>query len=261
MVVFDLDDTLAVSKGTMQPRMASALLDLLDRAEVCIISGGRYEQFQAQVLGQLPVEPDRLARLHLMPTCGTRYLRWDDGGWRELYAQDLTEQEKAQVIEALVTSARELGYWEDSPWGEIIEDRGSQVTLSALGQQAPHEAKRAWDPTGDKRRALRELVASRLPGLEVRSGGLTSVDVTRKGIDKAYGVRELCSRLDITLDDVLFVGDRLDDGGNDYPVRAVGVRCVAVTSWEQTAAFVSWLTGDSDDGELPLLPVHSPVGS
>jgi phosphomannomutase len=255
VVVFDLDDTLAVSKAKIDKRMATGLLDLLDRVNVCIISGGRYEQFQLQVLRELPTtQPERLTRLHLMPTCGTRYLRWIDDGWREVYAEDLTAVEKSEVEIALISAAKELGYWEADTWGEVIEDRGSQMTLSALGQQAPHSAKAAWDPTGEKRRNLQRMVAAMLPNLEVRSGGLTSIDVTRKGIDKAHGVRELCEMLGITFADVLFVGDRLDEGGNDFPVRKLGVRCVQVSSWSETAAFVEWLINSSPVGELPLLP-------
>jgi hydroxymethylpyrimidine pyrophosphatase-like HAD family hydrolase len=62
--------------------------------------------------------------------------------------------------------------------------------------------------------------------------------VTRKGIDKAYGMRKLLEFLGIGVDDVLFVGDRLEEGGNDYPVLAMGVPCVAVSGWKQTADFL-----------------------
>ncbi len=78
----------------------------------------------------------------------------------------------------------------------------------------------------------------RLPDLEVRSGGTTSVDVTRKGIDKAYGMRKLIEFLELELADVLFVGDRLDEGGNDYPVKAMGIETVAVRDWRETADYV-----------------------
>ena len=146
--------------------------------------------------------------------------------------------------------ATRLGLWEAEPWGEILEDRGSQITFSALGQQAPREAKHTWDPDGAKRAALRDAVAARLPGLEVRSGGSTSIDVTRAGIDKAFGIRALTERTGIPLSEMLFYGDRLDEGGNDYPVRAIGVPSVAVEGWEDTA--------DKLDALLPTLP--APAG-
>lgn len=237
LVAFDLDDTLAPSKGPISPRIAGLLLALLRAVDVAIISGGNEQQFRAQVLAQLAgAEASELARLHLLPTCGTRYLRHDGTEFVPIYAHDLSAEEKESALRALREEAERLGLWEAEPWGEILEDRGSQITFSALGQRAPRDAKHAWDPTGAKREALRDAVAERLPGLEVRSGGSTSIDITRAGIDKAYGMTALTEHTGIPLSDMLFYGDRLDEGGNDYPVLALGVRSIAVTDWEHTAA-------------------------
>ncbi len=246
-IVFDLDDTLAPSKSPIDPAMAGALTTLLQRLPVAIISGGRFEQFEAQVLDRLTAGEPLLARLHLMPTCGTRsYLR-RDGAWSMVYSQDLSPEQKNRIRQALEGTARRLGYWQDEPWGEAIEDRGSQVTYSALGQAAPLEAKAAWDPDGAKKHRLVTDLAPLLPDLEVRGGGSTSVDVTRKGIDKAYGMRRLMDQLDAGPKELLFVGDRLDAGGNDYPVLAAGYPCVPVTGWRDTLAviaqFVDWWDG------------------
>jgi HAD superfamily hydrolase (TIGR01484 family) len=240
-VAFDLDDTLAVSKSQISSRMADLLARLMAVTDVCIISGGRFEQFQSQVLAHLDADPAALQSLHLMPTCGTRYYRWQDGDWRLIYAEDLAKDDKARVIAALERGARELGLWETQTWGERIEDRGSQITFSALGQQAPPAEKYAWDPDNTKKQQLRAYVAAAVPDLEVRVGGSTSVDVTRRGIDKAYGIRRLMQQLDLAAEEILFVGDRLEEGGNDYPVRAVGVRCVEVTRWRDTADYVERL--------------------
>jgi HAD superfamily hydrolase (TIGR01484 family) len=257
-VVFDLDDTLAPSKSAIHHRMSSLLVQLLARVEVCIISGGRFEQFESQVLGRLEAAEELLTRLHLMPTCGTRYLNRGDGAWQEIYAENLDEDERIRVVEVLRRGAQELGLWTDRTWGEVIEDRGSQITFSALGQRAPLEAKVAWDPDGAKKAALREYVACQLPDLEVRSGGSTSVDVTRKGIDKAYGIEKLLRQLDAGRETLLFVGDRLDAAGNDYPVLAYGVPCVAVSGWNETAelvaSIIAWLDGDLADRPYRLLP-------
>lgn len=248
LVVFDLDDTLAPSKSPLDPRMATLLLQLVDVVEVCVISGGQFGQFQMQLIEKLDgATPEQLARLHLMPTCGTQYYRYAGGDWEQVYAENLTEDEKARALAAVEGSARELGLWEDETWGPILEDRGSQITFSALGQAAPVAAKTAWDPTGEKKTALREAVAAQLPDLEVRSGGSTSVDITRKGIDKAYGMTKLAEITGVDLADMLFVGDRLDEAGNDYPVLAMGVECRAVEGWEDTAALL--------DDLIPTLPL------
>jgi HAD superfamily hydrolase (TIGR01484 family) len=214
---------------------------------VAIISGGQLQQFQSQVVERLPAaDAETLDRFHLMPTCGTQYYRLEDGGVRTVYAHALTDDEKSRALAAVEEEARRLGLWEAEPWGDILEDRGSQITFSALGQTAPLEAKMAWDPTGEKKNALRDAVAARIPDLEVRSGGSTSVDITHRGIDKAYGMRKLAEVTGIPLDDMLFVGDRLDEHGNDYPVLAMGVTCQAVDGWEHTAAYLTEL--------IPTLP-------
>ncbi|HWU27824.1 MAG TPA: HAD-IIB family hydrolase [Microbacterium sp.] len=236
LVAFDLDDTLAPSKGEIDVRIADLLRALLQRVDVAIISGGNEDQFRTQVIARLAdTMASDLARLHLLPTCGTRYLRHDGAAFAAVYAHDLTDQEKSDALTALREEAERLGLWESRTWGEILEDRGSQITFSALGQQAPRDAKHAWDPDGAKRALLRDAVAARLPGLEVRSGGSTSIDITRAGIDKAYGMRQLADHTGIPLADMLFYGDRLDEGGNDYPVLAIGVPSVAVEGWEDTA--------------------------
>ncbi len=242
LIAFDLDDTLAPSKSPVDPRMLAVFARLLRHTTVAVISGGNFAQFEAQLVSRLAdVDEASLERLHLLPTCGTRYERREDGAWRTMYQENLSEEERAAAFTALREEAERLGLWESETWGEILEDRGSQVTFSALGQRAPVEAKQAWDPDGSKKNALRQAVAARLPELEVRSGGSTSVDITRAGIDKAYGMRKLATLTGIPLEDMLFVGDRLDPDGNDYPVKALGVACHAVEGWEDTARFLEEL--------------------
>jgi phosphomannomutase len=256
-VIFDLDDTLAPSKSPLDPSMATALVSLLQRLPVCIISGGRFEQFQAQVLNRLSAPEQVLSRLHLMVTSGTRYYSRQRGAWSLVYSEDLSAEEKARIAQVLEETSRSLGYWEEHPWGELIEDRGSQVTYSALGQAAPLDAKAAWDPDGKKRSLLVALATPLLPDFEVRGGGSTSVDVTRKGIDKAYGVRRFMTQIHAAAEELLFVGDRLDEAGNDYPVLAVGVPCVPVTSWQDTltviAQFIEWWDGVTGSPQFRII--------
>lgn len=238
LVMFDLDDTLAPSKSPLADNMVALLRRMLGDTLGCIISGGRFGQFQSQVLDRLGVF-ETMGSLHLMPTCGTQYVRWSGEAWETVYAEYLSDDEKKRTLDVLETGARELGLWESQTWGPILEDRGSQITFSALGQSAPVDAKSAWDPDGAKKESLRAYAAQRLPDLEVRSGGSTSVDVTKKGIDKAYGANKLMHILDLGIDDILFFGDRLDEGGNDYPVKALGITSIAVHGWEDTFAKLS----------------------
>lgn len=242
IVGFDLDDTLAASKSPLSEKMGRTLADLLECVPVQIISGGRFEQFDAQVLANLPKDAE-LENLHLMPTCGTRYLRFVDGQWKEIYFHALSQQEKDAAIGALEEEAKRLNLWEpdDVVNGDRIEDRGSQITFSALGQRASVADKQAWDPSDEKRESLRDAVAKRIPELEVRAGGSTSIDITRKGIDKAYGMRALSEQAGIELSEMLFIGDRLVPGGNDYPVYEIGVPCHQVSGPEETLTYLGQL--------------------
>jgi phosphomannomutase len=240
LLAFDLDDTLAPSKSRLDPHMGDLLAELLALVEVGVISGGQFGQFETQLIAGLPASATPLfGRLHLLPTCGTQYYRYVDNRWQQQYAENLTTEQKQSSLAVLEKCAKELGLWASKTWGPILEDRGSQVTFSALGQEAPVDAKKAWDPTGSKKESLRAAAAALLPGLEVRSGGSTSIDITREGIDKAYGMRKLAALTGIPIARMLFVGDRLDEGGNDYPVKETGVRTHAVTGWQDTADFVA----------------------
>ena len=238
VLAFDLDDTLAITKSPLSDAMVETLSGILDHFDVCVISGANYGQFKIQIIDRLHLSPAKLSRLHLMPTCGTRYYRFDqlDKEWKLQYAEDLTTEQKERIIQVLEESAKELGYWEKNPAGDIIEDRESQITFSALGQKASAEDKYVWDVDGVKKAALRSLAADRLPDLEVRAGGTTSIDVTRIGIDKAYGMQKLTEELDISKEDILYFGDKLEEGGNDYPVKAFGIDSLEVSRWEDTVA-------------------------
>ena len=243
LIAFDLDGTLAPSKSMLDPKMASLLNELLEHFEVCIISGAKYELFERQVLTQITDAPNLLTKLHLMPTSGTRYYKYDEASnaWQLVYANDFSTEQKQQIITALEEGLNESGYRESEVYGEIIEDRESQITLSLLGQEIAAvlgeegmRRKEAWDPDNNKKMAICALVAPKIPDFEVRSAGLTSIDVTMPGVDKAYGIQKLIDETGIALEDILFFGDRIQEGGNDYPVKAMGVDSIGIHNWENT---------------------------
>lgn len=247
LIAFDLDGTLAPSKSPLPERMSPLIKALLENHEVCVISGGKFGQFEKQLLGGLEATPAELQRLHLMPTCGTRYYLYDIAkrDWALQYAEDFTEAEKAKIIDALNKGFDDLKMRASKVYGETIEDRGSQVTFSVLGQDIVDELgmkgvelKEAWDSDNTKKQKLRDYIAPLIPEFEVRVGGVTSIDVTKLGIDKAYGIKKLLDMLELSIDETLFVGDRLQEGGNDFPVKNMGVDSIAVKSWEDTALVV-----------------------
>ena len=232
LIVFDLDGTLAPSKSSLAPETAGLLRDLLGIIKVAVISGGAWAQFEKQLLSDLP-KNSCLANLSLLPTCGTKFFQYN-GKWVELYSEDLTADQRKKIIDSLNKAVDETGYRAKKLWGEAIEDRGSQVTFSALGQQAPLAEKEKWDPDFTKRKKITAILKKLIPEFSVRMGGATSIDVTKPGIDKAYGIGKLRDTLHLSLKQMVFIGDALFPGGNDYPAEKAGVVSIPVKGPDDT---------------------------
>lgn len=232
LIVFDLDGTLAPSKSSIDDEMAALLEKLLGVVRVAVISGGDLPQFQQQLIARLPAGGE-LANLSLLPTCGTKFFRYD-GGWQKLYSEDLSAEQKRRIVAALDAAVDAAGLRAPKTWGPAIEDRGSQITYSALGQQAPLEEKERWDPDFAKRKRIQALLATSLSDFSVRFGGTTSIDVTLPGIDKAYGIRKLRDVLNVAIEAMIYIGDALFPGGNDEPARTTGADCIQVRDPNET---------------------------
>jgi HAD superfamily hydrolase (TIGR01484 family) len=245
LIVFDLDGTLTESKAALKSDMSSLLVQLLIKQPVAVIGGGRYEQFRKQFVAKLKVPRPLLKKLFLFPTSSTSFYRYS-GGWRKVYREDLSPAEKKEICAAFQNAFARARYVNPKrTWGVLIEDRGTQITFSALGQKAPIPAKEAWNRKYNKvRMRLARLLRASLPRFEVRTGGLTSIDVTRKGIDKAYGIRQMEKHLGIPRRDMLFVGDAIYPGGNDYAVTRTGVDYVQVNGPKQTKKVIRFLISE-----------------
>jgi hypothetical protein len=247
LIVFDLDGTLAASKSSLDAEMASLLHDLLGVVKVAIISGGAWLQFEKQVLSNLPKD-ERLAKLSILPTCGTQFFQYS-GGWNRLYAEDFTAGEKEKIVSSLKKAVEAAGFHVEKTWGETIEDRGSQVTYSALGQQAPLEEKEIWDADFSKRKKIKTILDTLIPEFSVRLGGATSIDVTKPGIDKAYGIKKLQETLGISVKEMIHVGDALFVDGNDYPAEQAGVISIPVRGPNETKRVIEAIIACLDDGQ------------
>ena len=246
LIIFDLDGTLAESKSALDAEMAARLRDLLRVVKVAVISGGDWPQFEKQLLSHLPHDGS-LVNLSLLPTCGTKFFQYT-GEWKKLYSEDFTADQKQKIISSLNKAVGVAGFKVEKVWGEVIEDRGSQITFSALGQQAPLEEKDKWDPDYTKRKKIKATLDTFIPEFSARMGGATSIDVTKPGIDKAYGIRKLRDLLGISLKEMIFIGDALFVGGNDYPAEEAGVVSISVRGPNETKpvteAIIACLDGD-----------------
>lgn len=244
LVVFDLDGTLTESKQPMDAEMASLIARLLEYRLVAIISGGKYEMFEHQ-LPVLKPTPELLKKLFFFPTTGSCFYRFENGAWKQIYADEMTIQERQKIKDAFEKAYKDIDYHHPPQlFGEVVEDRGTQVTFSALGQMAPLELKKEWKEKHDRRPELMKALEKYLPEFEVKMPGMNSIDVTRKGINKGYGVRQMRDHLGVSIDEMIFIGDALYEGGNDYAVKREGVDCVEVSGPEDTKKLIQqWLGG------------------
>ncbi|MES2215985.1 MAG: HAD-IIB family hydrolase [Patescibacteria group bacterium] len=249
LVIFDLDGTLAPSKSPIEDEMGQLLIKLLGFVKVAIISGGGYPQFQTQLLGRLPHGLAYYTNLLLLPASGTSLYTWK-GDWHQNYSEEIPIEDRKRIISTLARAMQGFVN-EEKSYGPIIEDRLSQITFSGMGQSAPLSKKIVWDSDHKKRQKIVEIIAPKLPEYDCRIGGTSSIDITHKGVNKAYGIRKLEQYLDLDASQILFVGDALFHGGNDFPARATGVDCISVKNPTETQQLITeWVTN--------LLP-HEPT--
>jgi hypothetical protein len=241
LIAFDLDGTLAESKQHLHPEMGELITELLSKMPVAIMSGASFAQFEKQFLPALGVTP-HIDRLYIFPTNAAQCFTHKGGAWRAIYDHSFSIFEKARILQALKESLEETGLGnppERNPdWGEQIEDRGAQITFSALGQKAPIEVKREWDPSRERRKPLYDALVRRLPDFSIGLNANTSVDITQKGVNKAYGIRQLLELAEISISEILYIGDALEEGGNDAVVKETGVHTIEVFGPEETASII-----------------------
>ena len=246
VLAFDIDQTLNVAKTPITDEIAELLTKCLDKFEICPISGQKFDQFLIQIVNRLPnPTPEQLSHLHLFVAQGTQYYRFnvEKNDWEQVYSYPLTEEQVKKISETIEQAAKELGYWEEDklkPGDEIIENRLSQVTFSALGQSAGTEEKYAWDPDHKKREQIVKRCKELSPEFDYEIGGTTSINAITPGMNKTFGMTHLLEELKVKKSDILYFGDMTQPGGNDYPVVQMGI---TVRNHEDTAFALRGILG------------------
>jgi len=249
-VAFDLDGTLAESKQHLEPFMSLLLCKLALHKKVVIISGGSINQFQKQFLPYLnpdPIDFDTVMNnLFLLPTSGSRRYEFDKikKDWEMTDMEVFPPEEKAKVMKELekIVTAGEYGVGSITEGDDVIEDRITQISMSALGQNAPIDKKKIWDPDQEKRKKIKSDLEARLPGVNIIIGGTTTLDFLPAGFNKAKGLIRLLDKEDSTINDMIFVGDAIFPGGNDYSALEAGIESVKVSGPSETAELIKgWI--------------------
>lgn len=249
VLAFDIDQTLNIAKTPITEEIADLLKQCLHHFEICPISGQKFDQFLVQIVNELKdPTPEELSHLHLFVAQGTQYYRFDTSknDWELVYNYPLTDEQVKKISETIEQSAKELGFWEEDklkPGDEIIENRLSQVTFSALGQKAGTEEKYAWDPDCKKREQIVKRCKELSPEFDYEIGGTTSINAITPGMNKEFGMTHLLEELNVEKEDILYFGDMTQPGGNDYPVVKMGIDTITVRNHEDTAYALRGILG------------------
>lgn len=270
VLAFDIDQTLNVAKTPIPKEIAELLRELLGYFEICPISGQKFDQFLVQIVNPLleaGVTVEDLTHLHLFVAQGTQYYKYsvrpltigpveltvltedtpyNEKNWEQVYNYPLDDAEVKKITETMRTAAKELKYWEEDKLAdgdEIIENRLSQVTFSALGQKAGTKEKYAWDPDCKKREKIVARCRELAPEFDYEIGGTTSINAIKPGMNKEFGMRHLLEELGVDKSEVLYFGDMTQPGGNDYPVVQMGIDTITVRSHEDTAYALRGILG------------------
>ncbi len=250
VLAFDIDQTLNIAKTPITDEIAELLTKCLKKFEICPISGQKFDQFLVQIVDRMTeAKPEDLKHLHLFVAQGTQYYRFNGKKWELVYNYPLTDEQVKKITETIEQAAKELGYWEEDKLqegDEIIENRLSQVTFSALGQKAGTDVKYAWDPDMKKREKIVKRCKELAPEFMYEIGGTTSINAVTPGMNKSFGMKHLLEELTVSKEEVLYFGDMTKPGGNDYPVVEMGFETITVRNHEDTAYALRGILGILD---------------
>lgn len=230
LLIFDKDDTLTNTKSPIEVDTAIALAKTFTEDVVAIISGSTWQVLQEQVVGRLPGNTD-LSKLYILPASGSQLLSYDKGKWTSAYDESISISEYERIKPILIEAYDKLpkSLKPQEVFSDQVEYRVGQITISLLGQTAPRELKKAWDPDRSKRRIMVNYLKLLLEDYDIKIGGSTSIDITRHGVNKEFGVRKLLDYLHLKPQDAIYFGDSLGPGGNDEIVKNIhGLDVVAV---------------------------------
>ncbi len=234
MIVCDMDGTLAPSKCSPDIEMTSLIESVLEKYFFAVISGASVSLLRERFLPHINLNSTTEQKLFLLPSIGAGLFILKDGKTIPVYEQLLSEKESTDIIDCIHSVLASSPFEIPQYWGAILEKRGTSVTYSALGQDAPLSEKTNWDPDQVKRQQLLALLSPLLPEYTIAIGGLTSLDITRKNIDKAFGIEQLSKHTNISIKEMFYIGDALYENGNDYAVHKTHIDCIQVSSPEDT---------------------------
>lgn len=237
VIAFDLDGTLSRSKEKITPRIADLLNKLSLKRKVAIISGASFEQYNKQILPY--IEPNE--NFILLPLEGSERFEYSrkTEKWEMTFKKVFPTDIKKDVVNVLNNIINSGKY--DIPSiheGSYIEDRDTEIAFSALGQNAHSKEKENWDKDHKKRDKIKKEIEEQVPNVAVTIGGTTTVEILTKGWSKAVGLTYYTKQYRYNNENILFIGDAIFPGGNDYSVAQLNINNIKVNNPNDTEEII-----------------------
>ncbi len=252
IICFDLDGTLAPSKERLDDEMVELVNQLLEKYHMSVITWWWPDRFQRQIFDHITTDENLLKKFIACPNCGTKMLRYENWERHKLYSLDFTPDEKKKILDSMNEVMDLLNLRPEKTRWDIVEDRWSQITFSALWQHAPLQEKQYRDPDFKKRNVIKAELEKRIPEFSINSWWTTSIDITMKWVDKAFAIKKIMENNPFNLEDILFIWDAIFPGGNDYPPFTIWTDCIKTNWVEHTKEIIKNLI-ENDDLDETLL--------
>ena len=203
--VFDMDGTLTPARKPMTDDFAKAFLPWLNSNKAFIATGSDFAKVEEQM-------PKDVISAFTGIYCAMGNALWQKGDFT--YLRDIEpEQEMLEDLENLRQSTK----YPYTLFPNYIEKRTGALNFCVLGRDCPYEERErytAWDKENGERKSVQAFLSKKYPDYDFSLGGNISIDIVKKGCGKGQIAKEL--RTLYANEEIIFLGDRTFEGGNDY---------------------------------------------
>ena len=219
--VFDVDGTLTPSRGKIDPQFEAWFSNFIEREKVFLVTGSDYPK-TAEQLGN-----------EICESVATVYNCQGNDVWFKGKRVNSKEFEPPKELNEIMT-----GWLDGSPFpyrtGNHVEHRRGLINFSIVGRNANPEQRKEYyeyDCKARERETIAFQINSAFQNVTATVGGETGIDIHRTGADKSQILEDFQKD-----DEIHFFGDRIDEGGNDYPLARANKRGknYHVRDWQHT---------------------------
>tara|TARA_Y100000004_G_scaffold164313_1_gene194353 strand:+ start:287 stop:1015 length:729 start_codon:yes stop_codon:yes gene_type:complete len=207
--IFDVDGTLTPSRLKMTEEFKKFFSEWSKKNKFYLVTGSDLPKLQEQ-MDFMDIESEGI-----FTCCGNQF--WKPDPSIPNTSAELIYENKFELPKHLEMFLNIVLNQSPYPhrYGNHIEDRGSMVNFSIVGRDCTQEQREEffeWDIENNERGRIANIIKRKARGIDAVIGGQISIDIYPEGNDKSQVLKH------IDYDECIFIGDRTEQGGNDYPL-------------------------------------------